>query len=117
MNRLETLRNSLLAIVPMGAVAIASAAVTASNPSTVTPGSTFTYATFGSGDVIFQMSSSGLSQCSGFWLRGTDPGFKSLYAGLLMATTTQATITVYADPAQIWTGSGSPYCLVYSIAQ
>ena len=96
---------------------VASATVIQSNPSTVVVGSTWWYTSFGSGDVAFQLSSSGLSQCGVFWLRATDPGFKTAVAALLTATTTQATVTVFADTSQMWTGTSTPFCLVYMIAQ
>jgi len=73
----------LLAIVAMTAHGTAFAAVAASSPSSVLPGSTYSYATFNNGDVVFRLSSGGLSGCYGFWLRATDPGFKSEVASLL----------------------------------
>ncbi len=87
-----------------------------SSPAPVSSGNTYFYTTFGSGDVVFRLTSGMPSQCGGFWLRATDPGLKNNLAALMAAITTQAPITVYADPTRIWNGSASPYCLVYMIA-
>ena len=95
---------------------VAQALVYNGTPSPVSPGNTYVYTTFGSGDVVFKLTSGMPSQCGGFWLRATDPGLKNDLAALMTAITTQTPVTVYADPTQIWTGSSTPYCLVYMIA-
>jgi hypothetical protein len=97
----------------MGPPALASSA--SGTPSLVTPNTVWMYSSFGTGDVVFRQNASGLSQCFGFWLRPTDPGFKTNVAALLIATQTQSTITVSVDDSQLWTGSGSPYCLVVAV--
>jgi hypothetical protein len=114
---MKMFKQLLIAIVAMIAHGTAAEAYTASSPSSVLPGSTYSYATFNNGDVVFRLTSGGVSGCYGFWLRATDPGIKSEVASLLAVIATQAVITVYADTSQIWTGSASPYCLVYMIAQ
>jgi hypothetical protein len=73
------------------------------------------YADYQSGDVVFRISST-VPGCHGFWLQPTDPGFKQTYANLLMAKAAQMNVVVYAYDNQIWTGSGSAYCKVRSIA-
>jgi len=88
------------------------AAQVTGSPSLVTPNTVWMYSTFGSGDVVFRQNAGGVSQCYGFWLRASDPGFKTNVAALLMALQSQSPITVAVDDAQIWAGSGSPYCLV-----
>lgn len=84
-------------------------------PSQVTPNTVWMYSAFGGGDVVFKQTTSGISQCFGFWLRPTDPGFKVNVAALLMAIQTQSAIAVVVDDSQLWTGSGSPYCLVVTV--
>ena len=75
------------------------------------------YSTFGTSDVVFRQAVSGLSQCFGFWLRASDPGFKTNVAALLTAITAQSLLTVAVDdsPALMWSGSASPYCLVAAV--
>jgi hypothetical protein len=84
-------------------------------PSQVAPNTVWMYSTFGAGDVVFRQTTAGISQCFGFWLRPTDPGFKVNVAALLMAIQTQSSIAVVVDDSQLWTGSGSPYCLVITL--
>jgi hypothetical protein len=80
-----------------------------------TPAAPLFYTTFGSGDVVFNLESDGLTQCTGFWLRPSDSGFKTTFAGLLTAVHAGTPIFVYADDAQLWPGSGDPWCLVTGI--
>jgi hypothetical protein len=105
----------LLMLPALLASAVACATQVSGSPSLVTPNTTWMYTTFGSGDVVFRQNTSGLPQCYGFWLRATDPGFKTNVAALLMAIQTQSQITVVVDDAQLWTGSGSAYCLVQTL--
>jgi hypothetical protein len=117
MKKLKRFTQLLIATSTLGSIGMASAVVMQSNTSTVLPGTIFTYTSFGNGDVVFQLNSSGLSQCPGFWLRATDPGFKTAVAALLTANASQAAVTVFADTSQIWTGSVTQFCLVYMISQ
>ena len=73
------------------------------------------YSDFGSGDVVFT-ASSGTSTCSGFWLRPTDAGFKTLYGMLIVAYATQAPLTISAYNDSIWSGSSSNFCRIYNLA-
>lgn len=75
------------------------------------------YATYGSGDVTFTFpgGSTGLAQCKGFWIRGTDAGYKTIVTAVLTAYQTGATIVVDANISQIWSGSSTSYCLVDAI--
>jgi hypothetical protein len=93
----------------------ARAAIVSTGPSIVSAHSVDTYTTFGSGDVTFRLTTNGLSQCDGFWLRATDPGFKTNVAALLATVASQGSISVSADDAQIWTGSAGHYCLVWNL--
>lgn len=72
------------------------------------------YAEHGTGDVAF-IGSSGTSNCSGFWLRPCDPGFKTLYAALMTAYVTKLPISVTAYDDQIWSGSATTFCRVYGL--
>ena len=81
-------------------------------PSTILSHSMFSYATFGNGDVIFQLTQNPLPQCYGFWLRSSDPGFRTHVAIVLSVIQAQGEITVTAEDSDVWTGSTAKYCLV-----
>jgi len=72
------------------------------------------YPDYQSGDVIFRISSS-VAGCFGFWLPGSDPGFKQTYAALLTAKAAQMNVVVYAYDNQNWPGSGNAFCKVRSV--
>jgi hypothetical protein len=83
--------------------------------STVMSQQTFFYGNFGSGDVIFRMTTNSQPQCFGYWLRGTDSGLKNELAALLVAISSQSQVVVDADDAVLWTGSSNHYCAVSSL--
>jgi hypothetical protein len=90
----------------------ATAAVITSSSSIITQ--FVSYTTYDSGDVTFSLASSGISGCSnGFWIGGTDAGAKSVIAQVLSAYRTGTSIVVYADPSQLWPGSGGQYCHIW----
>lgn len=105
--------SSTLAVAVLLASSIASAASVLSSKSTAT--APLFYTNFGNGDVVFNLASDGLAQCTGFWLRPTDPGFKVTVAALIAAVQSETPIFVYADDAQLWAGSTDPWCLVMGI--
>jgi hypothetical protein len=72
------------------------------------------YTDYQSGDVVFRISAT-VPGCHGFWLQGSDPGFKQTYANLLMAKAAQMNVIVYAYDNQIWAGSANAYCKVRSL--
>lgn len=85
-----------------------------SNSSTITGITSYTQ--FGSGDVTFTLSSSGLTGCSGgFWIRPTDGGASNVIAQVLEAQITGKTVVVYADNTVIWSG-GPQACLVWAVS-
>lgn len=75
----------------------------------------FVFSDFGGGDVAFITSAPTTGCPGGFWLRPTDPGYKSLYAMLAMAYATKSPVQVTAYDDSIWTGSTGVYCRVYYI--
>jgi hypothetical protein len=75
----------------------------------------FVFSEFGNGDVGIKVSSPTTGCADGFWLRPSDPGFKTLYAQLSMAYATQSPISISAHDNSIWPGSTGAYCRVYSI--
>jgi len=86
-----------------------SAAAVATAPSTVMPQQTIFYGVYGSGDVVFRLTSNSQPQCAGYWLRSCDTGIKNELAALMIAIASQTMLVVNADDAVIWTGSGSNY--------
>jgi hypothetical protein len=99
---------ALLALAVLAASATAHADIVASTgPVTVI----VTYANFGSGDFAFRISNQPAG-CYGFWLSPQQPGFKTSVAFILQARATGEPVLVGADKAQLWTGSGAPWCKV-----
>ena len=95
---------------------VSQAAIVSTSPSTVKSQTVISYAAFGGGDIVFQLTTNSLSECGGgFWLRATDPGFKNNLAILLAQAQAGGAVTVAADDSQIWTGSSTPFCLVYCL--
>jgi len=104
----------LTAIIAVCIGSSANAVVMTSSSSAITQ--FVTYTTFDSGDVTFSLASSGISGCSnGFWIGGTDAGAKSVIAQVLSAYRTGTPIVVYADPSQLWPGSGGQYCHIWGV--
>lgn len=101
---------TLLAIVALLLGTSANAAQVNSPQGTIT--AAFALTEFGNGDIAFSVSASTPGCEGGFWLRPTDPGFKTTYAMLLMAMATQSTVTVAAYNDSIWAGSAASYCRV-----
>jgi DNA-directed RNA polymerase specialized sigma24 family protein len=112
-------RHAMKLILPLTAacfVSVASAAVY-SNAVPATIISVETYTQYGGGDVIFKMASNTLDTAcpSGFWIKGNDPGAKSVLAQVLAARATETPVVVYADTAVTWTGAQSAACLVWAV--
>jgi hypothetical protein len=101
----------------LGAVCIAflssqpvTATIVYTSDVTVTEFSTF--GDYGDGDVIFKVTSPASGCASGYWLRPSDGGFKSLLASIMLAQATNSTIRVAAHDDSLWSGSSSAYCRV-----
>jgi hypothetical protein len=93
-------------------IPIAQAAVVQSTAAPVTL--IYSFSEFGTGDVVFKVANATPTTCNdGFWLRPSDPGFKTLYGMLMAAYHTKAPVTVQAYDDQKWPGSGGNYCRVY----
>lgn len=76
----------------------------------------YSFSDYGAGDVVFQMTVSGVGCETGFWLRPTDPGFKSNLSFLLAAHLSGRNVSVQGYNDSIWTGSAGKYCRLYSIS-
>ena len=77
---------------------------------------TYSYSDYGTGDVIFQMNAIGVGCESGFWLRTTDPGFKSNLSVLIAAHLSGRTVYVQGYNDSIWNGSSGKFCRLYVIS-
>jgi hypothetical protein len=70
----------------------------------------FTYTSYGGGDVTFRTDVTVVGCEGGFWLRPTDPGFKTSYAAVLTAFSTRLAVRVWGHDDQLWSGSSARTC-------
>jgi hypothetical protein len=106
----------LACLIMSGMSTRAAAAPFSTTASTVMPQQTFFYGTYGSGDVIFTLTTnSHSSSCYGYWLRGTDSALKNELAALMISISAQSLLMVNGDDGTTWTGSSNHYCLVTSL--
>lgn len=73
------------------------------------------YTDYNNGDIAFNVDTT-IAGCDGFWLSPADPGFKNVYAALLMAKASGMPVVVYAYDTQLWPGSGDKYCRVRTLS-
>jgi hypothetical protein len=108
---MQTLMVAALAVVG----GTAQAMVYGTNPSTIAYVDSYTQ--FGDGDVVFALANNSLqSYCpGGFWIKGADPGAKTVIGQLLAAFHSGAGIMVWADNSKFWTGSANPTCQVWNL--
>lgn len=72
------------------------------------------YATIVDGDFLVRTSSP-LQGCYGFFVYGSDPGSKNVYAMLQMAYLTKKELWIWAESNQLWEGASDRYCHIYAI--
>lgn len=73
------------------------------------------YNDYGDGDVIFKIQTP-IQQCpGGYWLTKSDAGFSADLSLILSAYQAKNDVIVYGLPSQIWSGSSTNYCKLYSI--
>jgi hypothetical protein len=104
-------RTSYFAAAVAGCLAVLNPSNAAIVSATGTVSVILTYANFGNGDFAFRVSNP-VAGCYGFWVSPSQPGFKTTVAFILKAHASGDSILVGADDAQIWPGSGSPWCRV-----
>lgn len=108
-----TLRLIVVATALMSCSISAFSAIVGGQAATIT--ALYTYPQYGGGDVVITVSPS-LPGCeSGFWANPSDPGFKSVYAQLLVAWITQSVIRVWAYDDQIWSGASGSTCRIEAL--
>jgi hypothetical protein len=73
------------------------------------------YEEFGGGDVVFILDKPTVG-CAGYWLKTSDPGFKSNLSILLMARSSKVPLFATGYDERIWPGStGARYCHLYAL--
>lgn len=70
----------------------------------------YSYTQLGNGDVAFQVSTPAPSCSGGYWLKASDPGFKTTFSLLLSAYHTGSRMRIGGDDADLWPASGNAYC-------
>jgi hypothetical protein len=56
------------------------------------------------------------SQCTAFWFKPDDDGFKNSYSLVLSAYHTQVFVRFVAETTDLWSGSNQPHCRVTAVA-
>lgn len=72
------------------------------------------YEEYGGGDVTFKVDKP-TPGCSGYWLKTSDPGFKSNLSILLMARSSRVPVYAYGADDRLWPGSSEAHCHLYML--
>jgi hypothetical protein len=95
---------------------------TYANSKVVSPGASvtitqsYTYTTYGGGDFVFSTSVGAPGCGSGWYIKATDPGYRSAVAAVLTAQAGGNFVQVYGDNADLWSGSPSgQFCRLQTI--
>nr|MDQ3024694.1 hypothetical protein [bacterium] len=72
------------------------------------------YQEYGGGDVIFTLDKAAPS-CPGYWLKASDPGFKTNLSLLLMARSGKVPLIAYGADDRTWPGSSVVHCHLYAL--
>lgn len=75
----------------------------------------FSYPEYGQGDVMFRVTPVVPGCEGGFWLRPSDPGFKTSVATMLLGYSTKVAVRVWGYDDQLWSGSSATTCRLYAI--
>jgi hypothetical protein len=75
----------------------------------------YSYSDFNTGDVVIIVTTPPSTCPGGFWVRMTDPGAKNVVAQLLTAVTTQTPMYIWGYDDQLWSGSGTATCRLYTV--
>jgi hypothetical protein len=73
-----------------------------------------TYTSIGNGDVVLWVQNLPPG-CDGFWFRTTEPNGKEMFAQVLAAQKTQSSLYFTGHTDNVWPGSNSIFCKIYSI--
>jgi hypothetical protein len=76
----------------------------------------YAYTGYGGGDFVFSTSIAASGCSSGWYIKASDPGYRSAIAVVLAAQASGLQVVVYGDNADIWSGSPSgQYCRVQAV--
>jgi hypothetical protein len=77
---------------------------------------TFSYASYGGGDFVFSTTQGATGCESGWYVKASDPGYKSVVATVLAAQSGGSQVIVYGDNSDLWPGSPSGhFCRIQSV--
>ncbi len=114
MRHRKRFRAALAAACVLGATSSHAALVSPSLPVSVSQ--TYAYTGFGGGDFVFSTSAPATGCGSGWYIKATDPGYKTAVAVVLTAQAAGLQISVTGDNTDLWSGSPSgQYCRVQFI--
>lgn len=100
-----------IALLPTDASA---AIVTPGTPVTITQ--SYAYSNFDGGDFVFSTSTGAPGCGSGWYVKPTDGGYRSVIAEVLAAQAAGLPVVVYGDNSDLWAGSPSgQYCRVQTV--
>jgi hypothetical protein len=92
------------------------AADVVSPPAAVTITQSYAYAGYGGGDFVFSTKGAAPGCGSGWYIKATDPGYKTAVAVVLTAQAAGLQVIVYGDNSDLWTGSPSgQYCRLQTV--
>ena len=91
-------------------ILLSSASVTAGITQVAKINEVWGYDDFGGGDVLVRLDT-GVSECpNGLWLSPNQPGFQTVLSMVLLAYSSQKTVTFQVREQEIWSGSTEPHC-------
>ena len=73
-----------------------------------------TYTGYGNGDVLLWVQNAPPG-CDGFWFRTTEPNGKEMFAQILAAQKTNSSMYFSGFTDQVWPGSASVFCKLYTV--
>lgn len=76
------------------------------------------YSEYGDGNMTIRVENTAPNCNGGFWMNGTEPGFKTVLSMLLAAKHSGVQIIIYGDSDRIWQGSPTAsFCHLYLITE
>src|SRR5882672_2823855 len=107
-NSPDFFKNKILLVACVCCLASVYANATVVSPgASVTVTQSYAYTTYGGGDFVFTTSVGAPGCGSGWYIKSTDPGYKSAVAAVLTAQAGGNYVQVYGDNADHWSGSPS----------
>lgn len=99
-----------------GIVPVSVPAAEATPGVSVTVTQSYAYSNYNGGDFVFSTSTAAPGCGSGWYIKASDPGYRSAVAVILTAQAAGLQVMVYGDNSDLWTGSPSgQYCRVSAV--